>query len=96
MWLLLELLDRMYRYEMDPASIVEDTEQTPFPPQTDGQAETSIPSSNFIEVGGIKIVSDIQAVYIYAWKIRSCGQNILGYQQGIWATPFKYVISPHI
>ena len=63
---------------MDPASIVEDTEQTPFPPQTDGQAETSIPPSNFIEVGGIKIVSDIQAVY--AWKIRRCGQNILGYQ----------------
>ena len=34
---LLELLDTMYKYELDPASIVEDTEQTPF-------RETSITS----------------------------------------------------
>ena len=32
---LLGLLDVMYKYEMDPASILKDTEQTPFCPQTD-------------------------------------------------------------
>ena len=45
----------MYKYEMDPASIVEDTEQIPVRLQTDGrtdgQGETSIPPSNLIEVG---------------------------------------------
>ena len=39
-------LDKMYKYEMDPVSIVIDTEQTRFCPQTDrltdGQDETSI------------------------------------------------------
>ena len=44
---LLKLLDKMCKYEMDPTSIVEDTEQTRFSPQTDGQmdgrCETSIP-----------------------------------------------------
>ena len=29
----------MYKHEMDPASIVEDTEQTPFCPQRDGQTD---------------------------------------------------------
>ena len=29
----------MCKYEMDPASIVEDTEQTGFCPQTDGQTD---------------------------------------------------------
>ena len=32
---LLKLLDKMCKYEMDLASIVEDTEQTRFCPQTD-------------------------------------------------------------
>ena len=32
---LLKLLDKMCKYEMDPASIVEDTEWTQFCPQTD-------------------------------------------------------------
>ena len=32
---LLKLLDKMCKYEMDPTSIVEDTEQTRFCPQTD-------------------------------------------------------------
>ena len=44
---LLKLLDKMCKYEMDPISIVEDTERTRFCPQTDrrtdGQGETSIP-----------------------------------------------------
>ena len=46
---LLKLLDEMCKYEMDPASIVEYTERTPFCPQmdrqTDGQGETNIPPS---------------------------------------------------
>ena len=33
---LLKLLDKMCKHEMDPASIVEDTERTRFCPQTDG------------------------------------------------------------
>ena len=33
---LLKLLDKMYKYEMDPVSIVEDTEWTLFCPQMDG------------------------------------------------------------
>ena len=42
---LLGLLDKMCKYEMDPTSIVEDTEQTPYDSVhrlTDGQGETSI------------------------------------------------------
>ena len=31
----MKLLDKMCKRDMDPASIVEDTEQTPFCPQTD-------------------------------------------------------------
>ena len=53
---LLKLLDNMCKYEMDPMSIVEDTERTLFCPQTDrrmdgqmdrqtdGQGETSMQS----------------------------------------------------
>ena len=56
---LLKLVDKMCKYEMDPTSIVEDTDWTRFCPQrdgqTDGQGETSIPSFNFVEVGGITI-----------------------------------------
>ena len=51
------LLDKMCKYGMDPANIVEDTEGTPLCPQTDrrteGQGETSIPSFQFVEAGGI-------------------------------------------
>ena len=54
---LLKLLDKMCKYEMDPMSIVEDTERTRFCPQTDrrtdGQGDTSIPPFNFVEAGGI-------------------------------------------
>ena len=46
----------MCKYEMDPMSIVEDTERTGFRPQmdrrTDGQGDASIPPFNFIEAGG--------------------------------------------
>ena len=44
---LLKLLDKMCKYEMDPTSIVEDTERKRFCLQTDrrtdGRSETSIP-----------------------------------------------------
>ena len=66
---------------MDPVNIVENIEQTAFHPQMDRQMDNVkpvYPFSNFLEVGGIKIVSDIQAVH--ACKIRKRGQNILGYQ----------------
>ena len=36
---LLKLLDKVCKYEMDPASIVEDTEWTRFCPQMDGQMD---------------------------------------------------------
>ena len=60
-------LIRCAKYEMDLASIVEDTERTQFCPQTDrqtnrrtdrqtdGEGETSIPPFNFVEVEGINI-----------------------------------------
>ena len=52
---LLKLLDKMCKYEIDLASIVEDTEGTQFYPQTDrrtdGQGQTSIPLFNFVEAG---------------------------------------------
>ena len=35
----LKLLDKMGKYEMDPASIVEDTERTRFGLHTDGQTD---------------------------------------------------------
>ena len=53
---LLKLLDKMCKYEMDPTSIVEDTERTRFCPQidrwTDGQGETSIPPFQLRWSGG--------------------------------------------
>ena len=52
------LLDKVYKYEMDLTSIVEDTEQTysvhrPTDERksTEGQSETSIPPFNFVEQG---------------------------------------------
>ena len=57
---LLRLLDMMYKYEMDLASIVEDTERTWFCPQMDAQTDGQthdmkpvVPPFNFVEVGGI-------------------------------------------
>ena len=59
---LLKLLDKMCKYEMDPMSIVEDTERTRFCPQTDrrtdgqtGKVIPVYPPINFVEAGGIKI-----------------------------------------
>ena len=61
------MVDKMRKYKLDMASIVEDTEQKWFCPQTErrterrrdgetnGQGETSIPPFNFVEAGGIII-----------------------------------------
>ena len=53
---LLNLLDKMCKYNMDPMSIVEDTERTRFCPHTDrqtnGQGETSIPPFQLRWSGG--------------------------------------------
>ena len=40
---LLKLLDKMCKYEMDPASIVEDTERAGFCPQADRQTDMAKP-----------------------------------------------------
>ena len=49
---LLNLLDNVCKYEMDPASIVEDTERHDSVHRwTDGQGETSIPPFNLVEQG---------------------------------------------
>ena len=48
----LKLLDKMCKYEMDPMSIVEDTERTRFCPQTDKVKPVYTPF-NFVEAGGI-------------------------------------------
>ena len=57
---LLHLLENICKYQMDPANIVEDTERTPFCPQTDeptdGQGETSIPYFQIRWIGGIVIL----------------------------------------
>ena len=45
----------MRKYGMDPTSIVEDTERTPFCPQTD-KVKPLYPPFNFVEAGGIIIV----------------------------------------
>ena len=67
---LLKLLDKMCKYEMDPMSIVEDTERTRFCPQTDrrtdrqtdrrtdGQGDTSIPPFQLRWSGGIMMTFD--------------------------------------
>ena len=67
---LLKLLDKMCKYEMDPASIVEDTERTWFCPQTDRRADRQMDKVkpiyllfNFVEVGGI--VSNIGIIAVY-------------------------------
>ena len=62
---LLKLLDKMCIYEMDLASIVEDTERTRFCPQTDGQMDRRMdnmkpiyPLSTLLKWGVIMIMQD--------------------------------------
>ena len=46
----MKLVDKMCKYEMDLASIMEDTERTPFCPQTDRQTDGQ---TDFVEAEGI-------------------------------------------
>ena len=70
----LKLLDKMCKYEMDPTSIVEDTERTRFCPQThgrtdgrtDGQGETSIPPFQLRWSGGI-ISHHLTLTWLFTW-----------------------------
>ena len=51
---LIKLLEKMCKYHMDPTSIVEDSEQTRFCPQTDRQTDKVkpvYPPFNFVEAG---------------------------------------------
>ena len=47
----LKLLDKMYKYEMDPTRTVGATEWTRDAGQTDGRSETNIPPNNFVVQG---------------------------------------------
>ena len=55
---LLKLVDKICKYEMDAANIVDDTQRTRFCPQTDiwtdGQGEASAPPFNFVG-GGVQV-----------------------------------------
>ena len=42
------LLDKMYKYEMEPTRTVGDTEWKKDAGRTDGRSETNIPPNNFI------------------------------------------------
>ena len=57
----------MCKYDMDPASIVEDTERTRFCPQTDGQTDRwtdrrtyDVKPVYFVEAGGILTIDHIK------------------------------------
>ena len=68
---LLNLLGKMCKYELDPASIVKDTKWTRFCPQTDGRMNKVRPVKppfNFVEAGMIKINK-----YIYVWILHIKG-----------------------
>ena len=72
----MKLLDKMCKYEMDLASIVEDTEWTPFCTvhrRADGQGETSIPDFNFVEAEGImKNRREHRKEYAHSSHLLSC------------------------
>ena len=48
---ILKLLDKMYKYEMDPTRTVGATERTREAGRTDGRSETNIPPNNFVVCG---------------------------------------------
>ena len=69
----LKLLNEMCKYKMDPMSIVEDTEQIRFSPQTDrrtDETERVIPvyhPFNFVEAGGI--ITNLQLKFCSHWMV---------------------------
>ena len=72
-----KMFNKMYKYEMDPASIVEDTEWTRFFPQmdiqTDGWAnnvEAVYPTFNFVEAGGkMNYIWGVQSKKVYTDQV---------------------------
>ena len=63
---LLKFVNKMCKYEMDPANIVQDTDRTGFSPQMDGQTDKVKPvyaSFNFIEAGCITTQRHIQNTF---------------------------------
>ena len=67
----LKMLDKMCKYEMDPTSIVEDTERTRFCPQVDRRVDRRTdkvklvhPPFNFVEAEGI-ITQKLIHIYVY-------------------------------
>ena len=86
-WMMFQRKDhhsKFMDYEMDPTSIVEDTEQTPFCPQTDrrtdgrtdGQGETSIPPFQLRWSGGYNN-SNTAAGWPGVWKFLSINMNFM-------------------
>ena len=53
------LLDKMYKYDMDPIRTVGTTERTQDAGRTDGQSETNIPPYNFVVWGGMITVKPL-------------------------------------
>ena len=82
------LLEKIYKYEMDPASIFEETEQTRFHPQMDGQTDNMkpvYPFFNFVEAGGINLhfnKSDSQRTF-WDQQFNESGVT-LGHSQEKW------------
>ena len=87
-----KLLDKMCNYEMDPTSIVEDTERTRFCPQTDTRTDKVkpvYPPFNFVEAGGIMnedLYVDTTCMnnhMYYSWYKRGWGKTDLK----VWNIP---------
>ena len=58
----------MCKYEMDPTSIVEDTERTRFCPQKDRQTDEVkpvYPPFNFVEAEGIIMTVNLDAIFCH-------------------------------
>ena len=77
---LLKLLDKMCKYEMDPMSIVEDTERTRFCPQTDrrtdGQGDTSIPPFQLRWSGGYNDTCALATTFYFWLMMNRCSWEI--------------------
>ena len=61
---LLKLVDKMCKYEMDPVSIVEDTERTQFCPQTDRWMDRQTDRRTDGEMDKVKLVYPLQLYII--------------------------------
>ena len=95
---LLKLVDKMCKYEMDPAGTLGDTERTRFRPRTDRRTDGQTdkvkpvyPPFNFVEAGGIinkrsnkKVLCDFQTSL--RWVIETHPPESTSYRQyhGCW------------